>query len=118
MKNKKPTKAIELFNTIDKPNEIILTLLLNACAQIQTKESLNLVKKILSSLPKSLNVDHFLLTSLLDALMNCGDIKSAESVFNRITRRFPEMYGAMIKGLSRLSQFPLNEQLAIIFKDM
>ena len=91
-------KAIEIFNEIQNPDEIIVTLFFNACAQLQTSEALLLVKKILKQMPKSFQSDPFLLTSLLDALMKCGDVLSAQELFNNTMEKSTEMYGAMMKG--------------------
>jgi pentatricopeptide repeat protein len=98
VKNKEARKAIDLFHKIKNPNEVILLLVFNACAQLQTKEALDLVKEIAINLPNSLDIHPNLMTSLLDALMKCGDVKSAEAVFIRMTKKSVGMYGAMIKG--------------------
>ena len=45
-------KAIELFNEIQDPDEVISTLIFNACAQLETSEALLLVKRGSTSLPK------------------------------------------------------------------
>ena len=38
-------KAIDLFNMIKTPDEIVTMLLFNACAQLETTDALTLVKK-------------------------------------------------------------------------
>ncbi|CAF4979417.1 unnamed protein product, partial [Rotaria sp. Silwood1] len=86
------------FNKIQTPDEVIVTLLFNACAQLETTEALNLVKKISKEIPKSFQSDLFLLTSLLDAFMKCGDVTSAQSLFNTSKTKSLEMYSAMMKG--------------------
>src|SRR5271163_340198 len=91
-------KAIDLFNEIKNPNEVIIVLLFNACAQLETQEALNLVKKVLSQIPKSFHSNDYLLTSLIDALMKCGDVNYAQSLFDTSTKKTLEMYGAMMKG--------------------
>ncbi|CAF4474482.1 unnamed protein product, partial [Rotaria magnacalcarata] len=74
-------KAIDLFNEIENPNDANVTILFNACAQLKTKEALDLVKKTSKQIPKSFYSNPHLLTSLLDALMKCGDEAHAESLF-------------------------------------
>jgi hypothetical protein len=69
-----PKKAIDLFNQIATPDEFTITFLFNACAQLGTTDALNLTKKISKEMPKSFYLDHFLLTSLLDVLVKCGDV--------------------------------------------
>ena len=91
-------KAIELYNEIKNPDVVIIILLFNACAQLGTIEALNLTKQILLQIPKSFYSNPRLLTSLLDALMKCGDVTYAESLFNTSTKKTSSMYGAMMKG--------------------
>jgi len=91
-------KAIDLFNEIKSPDEICLTLLFNACAQLETKEALNLTKEISKNLGKSMYSNVRLLTALLDALMKCRDVTYAESLFNTLTNKSIGIYGAMMKG--------------------
>ncbi|CAF2096964.1 unnamed protein product, partial [Rotaria magnacalcarata] len=91
-------KAIDLFNEIENPNDANVTILFNACAQLKTKEALDLVKKISKQIPKSFYSDPRLLTSLLDALMKCGDVAHAESLFYSSKQKVLPMYGAMMKG--------------------
>ncbi|CAF4168540.1 unnamed protein product, partial [Rotaria magnacalcarata] len=45
IKNKQANKAIALFNEIQNPNDVHMILLFNSCAQLKTKEALDLVKK-------------------------------------------------------------------------
>ncbi|CAF1606549.1 unnamed protein product, partial [Rotaria magnacalcarata] len=96
--NNLPEKAIDLFNKVENPDDININLLFNACAQLKTKEALNLVKKVSKEIPKSLYSNPHLLTSLLDALMKCGDVADAESLFYTLKEKVLPMYGAMMKG--------------------
>jgi len=91
-------KAIDLFKEIKNPNEICLTLLFNACAQLETEEALNLTKNVSKNIGKSMYSNVRLLTSLLDALMKCGDVAYAQSLFNTLTNKSIGIYGAMMKG--------------------
>lgn len=63
-----------------------MTLLFNACAQVQTSEALDLVKRVSSKLSSSLYSNTRLANSLLDALIKCGDCTSAQAVFARMKR--------------------------------
>jgi hypothetical protein len=91
-------KAIELFNQLSNPSEVNVTLLFNACAQLANTETLNLTKKVYSQIPKSFQSNPRLLTSLIDALMKCGDPQYAQSLFDNISNKKLPMYGAMMKG--------------------
>ena len=98
IKNNEPNLAIDLFNTIEHPNEILFNLVFNACAQLRNAEALDLVKKVSSEMSKSFYSNFRLLTSLLDSLIKCGDMKEAESLFNRTANKTLSMYGTMMKG--------------------
>ncbi len=54
IENNLANKAIDLFNEIKNPDEICVTLLFNACAQLGTAEALNLTKKISKDIEKSI----------------------------------------------------------------
>ncbi|CAF2130956.1 unnamed protein product, partial [Rotaria magnacalcarata] len=100
--NNLPEKAIDLFNKIQNPNDVHMILLFNSCAQLKTKEALDLVKKISKQIPKSFYSNPHLLTSLLDALMKCGDVAHAEALFYSSKEKVLSSYGAMMKGLNHL----------------
>ena len=80
------------------PDAILLNLLFNACAHLGTTEALNSAKMIYEEMPKPFHSNTYLLTSLLDVYMKCGDLSSAQQLFNRSTRKELSMYGAMMKG--------------------
>ncbi|CAF4323019.1 unnamed protein product [Rotaria magnacalcarata] len=103
IQNNLPDKAINVFNEVESPDEVNINLLFNACAQLKTKEALNLVKKVSKEIPKSFYSNPHLLTSLLDALMKCGDVAHAESLFYSSKEKVLPMYGAMMKGINRLN---------------
>ena len=96
--NGMPEKAIALFTQIRKPDDMTITILFNACALVRTAEALDLVKKVASQAPQSSYSDVILVASLLDALMKCGDVATAESVFESTVIKALPMYGAMMKG--------------------
>ncbi|CAF2070889.1 unnamed protein product [Rotaria magnacalcarata] len=98
VQNKMGKTAIDLFNEIEVPDEFTTTFLFNACAQLENNEALNVTKKIAKEMPKAFQLDHILLTSLLDALIKCGDVISAEALFYNAKKKTLAMYGAMMKG--------------------
>ncbi|CAF0885705.1 unnamed protein product [Adineta ricciae] len=98
IKNHQANKALELFREIKNPNEIILNLLFNACAEVRSPEALNLAKQSYETMPKSFQSNHYLLTSLIDAAMKCGDVHYAQSLFDGSPKKVLPMYGAMMKG--------------------
>ena len=94
-------KVIDLFGEIDKPNEMIVVLLFNACTQLRTKEALNLAKRVAGEMPSSFHANAYIITSLIDALMKCGDVEGAEKIFSPLTMKNQAIYGAMMKGKLR-----------------
>jgi pentatricopeptide repeat protein len=98
VENNMTNKAIDLFNKIKHPSEVNIIVLLHACAQLGTNEALDLVKKVSKEMPKSFYSNPRLLTSLLNALIKCGDVKHAESLFDTSQEKILSMYGAMMKG--------------------
>jgi pentatricopeptide repeat protein len=93
-------KAIDLFNQIENPNEIILILLFNACAQLKTDLALNLVKKVSSQMSQSFYSNEILVNSLIDALIKCGDCSSAEIYFEN-TKKNVITYGNLMNGFNK-----------------
>ena len=94
-------RAIDLFEQIQHPNEIIINLFFNACAQVGTKEALDLIKRISKKMSKSSYSNSHTMSCLLDALMKCGDVEHAQSVFNSSTNKGLSMYAAIMKGIDR-----------------
>ncbi|CAF1134433.1 unnamed protein product [Rotaria sordida] len=103
IKNNMANKAIDLFKEIKDPDEIVINLLFTACAELGTSEALNLTKIVSSQMPKHFYSNLRLLTSLLDALMQCGNVTHAEALFNRSIKKISPLYGVMMKGNSSLS---------------
>ncbi len=102
IKNNQANKAIELFNQIKNPDDVIIILLFNACAQLANSEALNLTKRIYLQIPKSFHSNPRLLTSLLDTLIKCNDITYAQSLFNRTKNKSISMYGVMMNGFIKI----------------
>jgi hypothetical protein len=69
-----------------------------ACAQLETQEALDLIRLLRSKMPTSFYSNPRLLTSLIDALMKCDDVQTAEIFFNKVQVKNIPLYGAMIKG--------------------
>jgi hypothetical protein len=98
IQNNQINKAIALFNEIESPDAIIVTLLFNACGNLGTNEALNLAKTVFKQIPQYFHSDVYLLTSFMDALMKCGDVLSAQTLFDTSTKKTLPMYGVMMKG--------------------
>lgn len=68
----------------------------NACAQLKNEKALILGKKVFDELVINLNESNDLLFMVLNMFIKCDDLKSAESLFNRIDRDIIS-YGSMMK---------------------
>ena len=64
---------------------------------------MDLVRQVSSDMPQSFQVDSYLITSLIDALIKCGDVEGAEAWFNRSKSKHSSLYGAMMKGIELTS---------------
>ncbi|CAF3445944.1 unnamed protein product [Rotaria socialis] len=115
IKNNSATNAIDLFKEVKNPNEVMVNLVFNACAQLATEYELNLLKSISSVISSSFYSNHYVLTSLIDAFIKCGDVKSAKSLFDKSTRKTLPMYGALMAGLTINDQ---EEQAIAIFNEI
>ena len=93
-----PDRAITIFRQVRNPNEFIFNLCFNACAQVRTDEALDLIRDAVSTMPESLYKNVHVVTSLLDALLKCGDVDNAQSLFDKTASKTLTMYGAMMKG--------------------
>ena len=103
MTNNRSQEAIDVFHTIDKPNEVILILILNACLRLKTPQALQLIKTIDINMPESYRNHPRLNVSLLDALIKSGQSNRAEQIFER-SQKSVIAYGTMINGFNLIGQ--------------
>ncbi|CAF4461467.1 unnamed protein product [Rotaria socialis] len=101
IENNQATKAIHLFHKIKDPNYVIFILLFNSCAQLGSDEGLNLTKKVSKTIPKSFYSNVRLLTSILDALVKCNDLRYAQSFFDASIKNGVGMYAVMMNGYNK-----------------
>lgn len=97
-----PERAIDLFQQIDTPNEFLYVLFYKACSQTPTSEVANLLRRVVSQMPNKFHSNVYITTTLIDALMRCGDVAQARALFDRSSDKVSPMYGALMKG-TRLS---------------
>ena len=105
IKNDMSEKAIDLFKQMKGPDAVLVTLLFKACAQIPSKESLDIAKNTWKKYQNTSLLNPHALSSLINALMKHRDVKSAENIFNQQSNKGLSMYGAMMKGLFSLRFF-------------
>ena len=81
-----------------EPDEITLTVLFNACAELPNERALKIKNKYLDQLPKLLSNNNYVLNSFLHMLMKFGDTSNAENVFAQIKKKNIVTYGVMMQG--------------------
>lgn len=96
IRNKMSKEAIDLYRQIQNPDQVILTLLFNACAQVKTVEALELGKQVVSRMPRAYHNDAYLTTAAFDMFIKCGDVTNAESLFHKMQRSIAS-YGNLMK---------------------
>ena len=89
-------EAIELFSTITNPNRVNLILLFNSCAQLGTPQALETGRQVLTQMPSVYRTNPYILNSVLDMFIRCGDVSSAEKWFSNM-KRHVITYGQMMK---------------------
>ena len=107
-------RAIDLFFQIKKPDEVVLRIFFSACAQLKTENALTFGKKVFNQLINDSNQLDDLLNMVLNMFIKCGDLKSAESLFDRIDRNVVS-YGSMMKFYN--IQRSARENIGIISKN-
>ena len=76
-----------------------LIVFFQVCADLKTQRALDAMKKVLQQTRRNFHSNHRLVTSLLNALVECGDVEHAEKIFDTIKAKQLPMYGAMMKGI-------------------
>jgi len=80
-----------------EPDDINLSLLFNACAQLPNEHALNIKNKYIDLIPK-LFISTHALNSFLYMLMKFGDISTAQNIFAQIKTKNIVTYGVMMQG--------------------
>ena len=96
-----PERVLELFEKMSiETDEVIITLLFNACAKLSNNDAIKLGKDVFNRLPISFFQHQKLINSAIDMLMKFGNVKEAEILFEQIKRKTLVSYGAMMQGNS------------------
>ena len=96
-----PERVPQLFGKMSvKPDEVALTLLFNAFAQLTNANAIKTGREVLKQMPRSFLDHENLVNSAMDMLMKFGDVAEAESLFERLKRKSVVSYGALMKGNS------------------
>lgn len=98
-------RAIDLFHQINDPDEVNFLILFNACAQLKTKEALDIAKTVAKQVPQLNYSNPRLSSSLLDVYTKCGDIPSAETLFANMVEKSSENYGVLMNAYNNENNF-------------
>ncbi|KAI3736704.1 hypothetical protein L2E82_26679 [Cichorium intybus] len=97
-------KALEAFSKMEsdgfEPDEISFASALSACAQLGSLKTGKDLHEII--IRKRINLNHFILNSLVDMYAKCGDLMNARLIFEDIMEfeRNNSCWNAMISGFS------------------
>ncbi|UJR34288.1 hypothetical protein I4U23_021692 [Adineta vaga] len=99
LSNNMPEKVIELYEKISiKVDEVITTLLFNACAKLSNEYSIRIGNHVLNRLPKSFLQYRNLLHLTIDMLMKFGQVEDAEDFFRQVKTFDSTIYGIIMNG--------------------
>jgi predicted Zn-dependent protease len=94
-----PEKVLEMFDTMSvQPDEVIATVLFNACAKVADPHAMNVGRRVLNQLPAAFIEDQILVNSATDMLMKFGEVEEAKKIFKKIKRKNTILYGVMMQG--------------------
>jgi hypothetical protein len=97
--NGMPEKVLQMFDRMPmQPDEVITTILFNACAKVADPHAVKLGKIILIQLPVAFLDNHILMNSATDMLLKFGNVNEAEQLFKQIKRKNSIDYGVMMQG--------------------
>jgi pentatricopeptide repeat protein len=97
--NEMPEKVLQMFNTMPvQPDEVIATILFNACAKVADPRAVKLGKMMLTQPPATFFDNSILMNSATDMLMKFGEVQKAEDLFSRMKKRDAASYGVMMNG--------------------
>ena len=97
-------ETIDIFFKIPHPDEANIVLLFNACARIATKDSLALVKKVFSNLPKHHRNRLNIMINAFNAYIKCDDLSNAEQIF------FPKLIGSTKSSGNLMTAYNKNRE--------
>ena len=94
-----PKKVLDLVEQVNiEPDQVTLTTVLSACAQVADDRAKQIGRKILQQMPEDFQANNYIRTSAINMLMKFGDVESAEQLFELTKKKDIIIYGAMMKG--------------------
>ncbi|CAF1159522.1 unnamed protein product [Adineta steineri] len=99
VENNMNEKVLDLFEQIPLSiNNVIYTIIFNACAQLCNDRARQIGRKLLDEMPKKFIQNNYIYSSAIDMLMRFGDVQRAEDLFKMIEKKDSISYGIMING--------------------
>uniref|UniRef100_A0ACD5UCB1 Uncharacterized protein n=1 Tax=Avena sativa TaxID=4498 RepID=A0ACD5UCB1_AVESA len=99
---RRPSEALELFNEMQtsgvKPDKVVLSTVLSACASLGALESGRWVHEYIER--KGIEWDVHVGTSLVDMYAKCGYLESSLSVFHKMPVKNVSSWNALINGFA------------------
>jgi pentatricopeptide repeat protein len=97
--NGMPVKVLQMFDTMPvQPDEVIITILFNACAKVADPRAVELGNRMLTQPSAAFFDNSILMNSATDMLMKFGEVQKAEHLFACMKKRDPASYGVMMNG--------------------
>jgi hypothetical protein len=81
-----------------KPDDAMLTVLFNICAQMRNARAFELGKKYFDQAHKRGGMSNICFGSALDMFLQCGDVSTAEELFAKRRENSVIMYNVILKG--------------------
>lgn len=104
MQNKLVDKASNFLDQMgEPPDDVLLTIVFNSCADLRNESAIQLANKLLhSSLSDRYKNQLILSSTIIKMLMKFGRVTEAENVFQSLGKKDIITYGAMMKGYSMI----------------
>lgn len=96
-------KAIDLFEKISDPDEVLVLLLFNACAQVPTTRSLSLARDVFSRIPSSFHRNPRLSAAAFDMFLKHDSLLEAEQLFAQMKNNVIS-YGNLMNAYNRRNE--------------
>ena len=96
-------KAIDLFEKISDPDEVLVLLLFNACAQVSTTGSLSLATDVYSRIPSSFHRNPRLSAAAFDMFLKHDSLLEAEQLFAKMKNNVIS-YGNLMNAYNRRNE--------------
>ena len=107
-------KVLDLFDKMPfKPDEVIITIVFNACAKLANAHAIQRGREILQQVPRVFYDNPILVNSTISMLMKFKDVADAEHLFKSMKNKSTTSYGTMMNGKRKENIIILNESSVV-----